>query len=207
MSKSKTGARRAQPKRNRAAANDAEPPHTKTCRVCSHTKPLELMKKARHGKRTSICKSCDAEYQRGRRAADPEGYRRKSREWRRHHPRGERERAANGARARTPRGRELNLVAVRRYQARHREVKAAQKKAQSARRQGELVVSVCQVLGCARTDDLHLHHRRYDGAHVHDVDALCRHHHEHVHHRGALELKPGGRRRWARAPRHEVRAS
>jgi hypothetical protein len=49
---------------------------------------------------------------------------------------------------------------------------------------------------------LYLHHHRYDRPR--DVVAVCRSHHTAAH-RGAVELKPGGHRKWARAPDTSVR--
>jgi hypothetical protein len=111
----------------------------------------------------------------------------------------EKSRARARAFARSPRGRELNRRAVARYKARHPERIRAQTEARAAARRGQIrIPTVCEVLGCSATD-LHLHHPRYDRPL--DVIAACRRHHEELHHRGPLELKPGGRRRWARAPR------
>ena len=60
--------------------------------------------------------------------------------------------------------------------------------------------------GCDRKDRLHAHHHRPDRPL--DVVFLCQNpHHEFVHHIGPLRLKASAGRRWARAPRHEARAS
>jgi hypothetical protein len=212
MSK-KTGAHRAQPKRKHAA-KPAEPlpEKTYTCSRCGHTRPTQLMGQ-RKGKPTTICKPCSAARSRERyhrdveatrarrralRARDPERYRaqRRARYWRDV----EVERARSRERARSERGREINRRAVARYRKAHPHVVAAQKEAQRAARRGEIKVpNVCEILGCECSDRLHLHHPRYDRPR--DVIAACRHHHEEIHHRGALRLKNGSRRRWARAPR------
>ena len=158
------------------------------------------MSKSDHGKPGTICKSCDNARKRAARAADPEGARARQRAYRLRNI--ERERARAREQARTPRGRELNRRAVARYRKAHPEVIAAQYEAQQALRRGELRVAlVCEVLGCREADSLHLHHIDY--AKPRDVVRACREHHEHLHHRGPLELKPGGRRKIARAPRHE----
>jgi L-ascorbate metabolism protein UlaG (beta-lactamase superfamily) len=65
------------------------------------------------------------------------------------------------------------------------------------------VPTVREVLGCDRNRRLHGHDRRYDKPI--DIVFVCHEHHEHLHHRGPLELKPGGRRKWARAPDTSVR--
>ena len=187
----KNGAHAAQPKRTRAS-DDAAPPNTKTCRVCSHTMPVALMVQSK-GKPTSICRKCEAARKRAARAADPEAARakeRKKRQRRRLDPRFvERERARNRARARTPRGRELNRAAVRRYQERHPERVAAQVQARAAVKRGEIKApKVCEILGCGCTDGLHLHHPRY--GRPRDVIAACRLCHEKIHHSGrVLPLK------------------
>jgi hypothetical protein len=201
MSKT-AGARSAQPKEKRASLTDSAPPNTKTCRKCQHTMPVEFMVKSK-GKPSCIWRKCEAARKRAEWAADPEGSRAKNREKRRRNPRNvERERTRARERARTPKGREINRRAVRRYQQRHPERVAAQQEVRSAVRRGEIKVpTVCQVLGCKFKDGLHLHHPRYDRPR--DVIATCRHHHEDLHHRGPLELKPGAGRKWARAPRHE----
>ena len=205
MSK-KTGARTAQPKSRRV------------CKGCEHTKPVELFKKSGNGF-GHICKACDAARASARWHADPEASRAKRRARRQRNLDKERaqakacywrnpekHRAAARERARSERGRASNRRAVAKYRKAHPTIIAAQKEAQRAARRGEIKVpNVCEVLGCDRTEKLHLHHRRYDKPR--DVITTCRHHHEEIHHRGALRLKEGSRRRWARAPRHEARAS
>ena len=167
----KNGARRAQPQERRV------------CKCCSHTKPIELFKKVGNGYSGHTCKQCDAARTRKRRRADPEKYRARSR-----------------ARAKTARGRAINKAAVCRYEKRHPERVRARQAVHSAVKRGDIIVpSVCQVLGCSKNEDLHLHHPSYERPL--DVIAACRGHHEHLHHRGPFELKPSAGRKWARKPR------
>lgn len=117
----------------------------------------------------------------------------------------EKSRAHARERARSERGRARNRRAVARYRKAHPEIIAAQREAQRALRRGELRVSlVCEVKGCRQTGDLHLHHPDY--RRPRDTVRACRRHHEHLHHRGPLELKPGAGRKWARKPRTSARA-
>jgi hypothetical protein len=200
MSKSKAGAHAAQPKQTRAS-DEAAPPNTGTCRKCSHTMPVALMAKAGKGKHSTLCRHCDNARQRARYWANPEAARAKRRELRLRNL--EKERARGRERARSPRGRELNRAAVKRYQQKYPARVAAQAQARAAAKRGEIKVpSVCQVLGCGCKDGLHLHHRRYDKPR--DVIAVCRLHHEEIHHRGPLRLMASAERQWARAPRTEV---
>jgi hypothetical protein len=114
-------------------------------------------------------------------------------------------RATARERARSERGRASNRKAVALYRQRHPDIIAAQREAQKAARCGELRVAlVCEIKGCRETKGLHLHHVDYQKPR--DTVRTCGRHHEHLHHRGPLELKPGAGRRWARAPRHEARA-
>jgi hypothetical protein len=102
--------------------------------------------------------------------------------------------------AKSERGRKSNRRAVARYQKAHPEIVAAQREAQKALHRGELRASlVCEVKGCRETEGLHLHHLDYQRPR--DTVRACRRHHEHLHHRGPLELKPGLGRKWARAPK------
>jgi hypothetical protein len=102
--------------------------------------------------------------------------------------------------AKSERGRKSNRRAVARYQKAHPEIVAAQREAQKALHRGELRASlVCEVKGCRETEGLHLHHLDYQRPR--DTVPACRRHHEHLHHRGPLELKPGLGRKWARAPK------
>jgi hypothetical protein len=150
-----------------------------------------------------IARAKDAERKRKAYWADPEAARAKNREKRRRNPRNpELERERNRERAKTPRGREINRACVRGYQKAHPQIVAAHQATKAAVRRGEIKVpSVCEVIGCDRNRRLHGHHRRYDKPI--DIVFVCHEHHEHVHHHGALKLKAGSARRWARAPRHE----
>jgi hypothetical protein len=218
MSK-KTGARKAQPKRTRVSSKDTPPPDTKICRVCKHTRPVELMAKAGKGKHSTICRECDNARQRARWAADPEAARAKARAKRRRNlercraqsrarywANPEKHRAAARERARSERGRASNRRAVEKYRRTHPQIIAAQKEAQRAVRRDELRVAlVCELKGCRETEGLHLHHIDY--RRPRDTIRACGRHHEHLHHRGKLELKPGAGRKWARAPEREARGS
>ena len=211
MSK-RTGARQAQPKRKRAS-DDAAPPKTKTCRCCGHTKPVALMAKGNKGKPSTICRQCDADRASARWHADPEASRAKRRARRqrnlakeraqakaRYWANPEKHRAVARERARSERGRASNRKAVARYRRAHPEIVAAQREAQKALRRGELRVAlVCEIKGCRETDGLHLHHVDY--RRPRDTIRACHLHHEFLHHRGPLELKPSAGRKWARKPR------
>ena len=205
----------------RTGARTAQPQGRRVCKCCDHTKPIELFKKSGNG-RGHVCKSCDTKRASERWHADPEGSRAKRRARRRRNLSKERaqakarywrepdkSRALARERAKSERGRASNSRAVARYRQRHPEVDIAQRQARAAVRRGELKVpTVCEVRGCGRTD-VHLHHERYDRPL--DVLALCAEHHRRCHVEGALRLKDGSRRRFARAPRHDyghaVRAS
>jgi hypothetical protein len=189
------------PRKN--GARTAQPQERRTCKHCSHTKPIELFKKSGSG-RGHICKTCDAKRASERWRADPEASRakRRARYWRNV----DRERARNRERARSARGRKLNRAAVKRYQQKYPARVAAQAQARAAVKRGEIkVAKVCEILGCGCGDGLHLHHPRYDRPR--DVVATCRRHHEEIHHIGPLRLKAIAGRKWARAPRHAARAS
>jgi hypothetical protein len=115
-------------------------------------------------------------------------------------------RAQSRERAKTPRARLNNNRAVARYREARPEIVAAQTQARAAVRRGELRVSlVCEIKGCRETRGLHLHHVDY--RRPRDTIRACAVHHEHLHHRGKLELKPGAGRKWARAPRGEVKST
>ena len=151
MSKTKTGARRAQPQDRRV------------CKSCGHTKPIELFKKSGNG-RGSICKVCDAERARARWHADPKPHERNvvhvagatliGSERNSEQGIGEIQtsRGLRLASARSERGRVSNARATARYRQRHPEVSAAQRQARAAVRKGRLAVpKVCEVRGCGRT--------------------------------------------------------
>jgi hypothetical protein len=118
----------------------------------------------------------------------------------------EKERARARDRARSERGREGNRMAVAKYRERNPHVIVAHKQAQKALLRGELRVSLtCEAKGCHETS-LQLHHPDY--RRPTEAIRVCHRCHEHIHHCGALKLKPGGRWKWARAPwRHEAKAS
>jgi hypothetical protein len=174
------------------------------------------MAKGHKGKPGTICRECDAARSRVRYAADPEASRAKSRakrqrkieqyrarELARYWRNPEESRAQRREQARSERGRASNRKAVARYRRAHPEIVAAQREAQKALHRGELRVSlVCEIKGCRETEGLHLHHPDYRKPR--DTIRACRQHHEHLHHRGKLELKPGAGRKWARAPRREM---
>ena len=192
----------------------AQPKSCRVCKGCEHTKPVELFKKSGNGF-GHICKACDAARASARWHADPEASRAKRRARRqrnldkeraqaqeRYWSNPEKHRAAARERARSERGRASNRKAVARYRRTHPEIVAAQRLAQRAARRGELKVAlVCQVKGCRETTGLHLHHVDYRKPK--DTIRICRREHEHVHHIGPLELKPGAGRKWVRAPRTE----
>jgi hypothetical protein len=124
----------------------------------------------------------------------------KKRERRKYDRNAERYRARARARAATPHGRAINSAAVARYTKAHPERVAAQRIAAAAEKRGEIKRSpVCQVRGCNCRDGLHRHHPSY--ARPKDVVYVCRSHHEHIHHRGALTLKAGSGRKYVRAPK------
>ena len=197
--------------KEQTGACTAQPQDRRVCKRCDHTKPIELFKKSGTG-RGHICKMCDAERASARWHADPEGSRAKRRARRqrnldkeraqqraRYWSNPDKSRAQARERAKSERGRASNSRAVARYRRRHPEVDTAQRQARAAVRRGELKVpAVCEVRGCGRTD-LHLHHERYDRPL--EVLALCAEHHRRCHIEGALRLKDGSRRRFARAPR------
>jgi hypothetical protein len=109
-------------------------------------------------------------------------------------------RARQRARACSDRGREINRKAVAKYKAAHPDRLEAQKIARRALRRGEIEKPAqCQVVGCTCSEALHIHHVRYDRPK--DVVFVCRGHHEEIHHRRALPLRPGAARKIARAPR------
>ena len=181
----------------RTGARKAQPQDRRVCKRCDHTKPIELFKKSGTG-RGHVCKVCDAERARKRWRADIEASRAKRRARRQRNL--EQERAQGRERARSERGRAINRRATARYRRNNPEIVAAQAVANKALRRGELRVAlVCEVRGCHESKRLQLHHPDY--RRPKEAVRVCHRCHEHLHHRGPLELKPGGRWKWARAPR------
>jgi hypothetical protein len=179
-----SGPRTARPKNDDALVTARRAKDAERKRRAYWADPVKARAKAR-AKRQRNLERCRAQ-SRARYWANPEKSRAQARE-----------------RARTERGRASNRRAVATYRQRHPEIVAAQREAQKALRRGELrVPTVCQALGCNKSKDLHLHHHRYDRPQ--DVVAVSRSHHTAAH-RGAVELKPGGHRKWARAPDTSVR--
>jgi hypothetical protein len=191
----------------KTAARTAQANARRVCKSCGHTRPLELFKKSGNGF-ANICKRCDNVRSCERYWADPDKHRRRHRARRRAHLVQERARVA--AANRTPRGRERNNAAVQRWRQRNPLANAARVQAAAAVCRGEIErPHSCEVRGCRRRVGLHAHHQDYERPI--DIVFVCRQHHEAVHHRGPLELKPGAGRKWARAPRpdhgHAVNAS
>ena len=180
----------------------AMPAATKTCADCTRETPLALMKRCgRSGAPGNICKACDATRSRLRYAANPEATRARRRELYQDPERRRRHRARSRAYRRSARGRRLNAEAVRRWQRRHPHKVKAARLARAAIARGDLVrPATCQALGCS-APPLHAHHERYDRP----LDAIfvCRLDHERIHHEGAIALKSGSKRKFARAPRTE----
>ena len=176
-------------------------PRVRTCRCCGFEGPETAFKKSGKG-RSNTCKTCDSERKRSRRGEKIEAQRAKEaakardRYWR--DP--EKARARNRANARSERGREINRAAVAKYKAAHPERAEARKIALLAEKRGEIKrKETCEVLGCSYSDGLHRHHPNYQKPR--EVLYLCREHHETVHHRGPLRLKPGACRKIAKAPK------
>lgn len=174
----------------------APTPTHKTCTDCRRDVPVELMKRASRTKIASICKQCDSKRGKDRYWKDPEGSRRRRRAswW----GNLESNRARGRRYARSKRGRVLNRAAVARWRGKNAEKVKAQRALQRAIRRGQIVKPTeCQVRECTLPAN-HGHHPRYDRP----LDAVfvCTNHHEHVHHVGALKLKDGLKRRFARPP-------
>jgi hypothetical protein len=154
---------------------------TRCCRCCGKTKPETAFVK-KGPRRIRFCKACDGDSYRRRYWARPAAYR-----------------ASSRARAKTPQARERNSRKVALYRERHPERAKARTLVKDATRRGVLVrPDTCQVNGCT-APAIHGHHHDY-GRPL-DVTWLCREHHEHVHHLGPLPLKPGSKRKFARAPK------
>jgi len=171
---------------------------TRCCHTCGKTKSASLFKVGvRHGLRTNLCRDCDTLNYRARRAANPKRF--SELERRRHQANLDARRAAARLRAATPAGRASNRLAVQRYRERHPDREAAHYALSVAVRRGEVArPSICQAVGC-NAPPVHAHHHDYSRPLA--VTWLCRNHHEHVHHNGPLELKPGAERKFARAPK------
>jgi hypothetical protein len=177
-----------------------EIPRANACRCCGHEKSLDEFAKKGNGKRAAICKPCDVARNSRYRADNKAKINAARRERRARNP--ERYRAAGRAgRAKNiDVVRKQNAEAVRRYAEQHPERVLARKIAARAERRGEITrPETCEVLGCNCSTGLHRHHPDYSKPR--EVLYLCRDHHETVHHRRALPLKPGGKRRFARAPK------
>lgn len=154
---------------------------TKRCRECLRTKvETDFPLKNAHCRKT-MCKACENARDRREYWADPETHRDRARQ-----------------RRTSRRSRELNRAAVDRYRARHPERRNAHVVFRAACVRGEITrPECCQAVGCSAPAQ-HAHHRDYTKPL--SVDHLCTLHHEHVHHFGRVELKPGGPRKFARAP-------
>lgn len=199
--------RKRPPRKSTATAADVSPephPSSKACTCCGVTKPLEAFypKGARHASR---CKVCERRRKREEWAADVETARAKRRG--RYWANVDKERARNAASMRSERGRQGNIIAVLAYQQRNPEKVAAWRAVSRAIRDGRLSVpSICQAAGCDRPAD-HKHHLSYHPARHDDVVPLCRHHHEQVHHCGAVRLKPTASHAFATSPRDHIPSS
>lgn len=171
----------------------------RTCRCCGFSGPETLFKSAGRGKHANTCKSCDGKRLREREASlTPEQKREKSREryWRDV----EKARARGREKAHSERGREINRKAVAKYTAAHPDRVAARTIARLAEKRGDIKrPDKCEVVGCNCSSGLHRHHPTYDKPR--EVVFVCRKHHEEIHHRRALPLRPGAVRKIARAPK------
>jgi hypothetical protein len=194
----------------RAGAAAAAPATTKTCRRCGFEKPI-----AEFRPQHRVCRLCQSalrreaywrnpekERQQMRERRRTEGFREYAREYRRRNI--EKYRARNRAWFKTELGREQNRRSKAAYRARNLDKISVRNASRRAMKRGEIErATVCEALGCDRTDRLHAHHSDYSKPH--DVVFLCVLHHAAVHHKGQLRLKPGGRRKFARPPRLAVR--
>jgi hypothetical protein len=172
---------------------------SKICAACARETPRSKMKKAGGGAIGSICKTCDAARSRAWYAAHREDACRRKRERYAVDPEiRRRHRERDRARTRSLRGRELNALAVARWRARHPHKAAASRTLREAVKRGAIVrPSVCQAQGCSAPAELG-HHQDY-GRPL-DATFLCRDCHESTHHQGPQRLKPGVKRKFARAP-------
>lgn len=157
-------------------------PTMRTCTACKVDKPLAEFPRVQRWHR-KVCHPCHLANRRT---------------WR--NQRADRVRAVQREYARSARGRETGLEAVRRYQARNPQKIAAQSALRYAIYRGDVVrPEQCEALGC----DAPAHHgHHHDYSRPLDVVFLCRGHHEATHHVGPQRLKPapGRRRKFARAP-------
>jgi hypothetical protein len=176
----------------------APTPPKKICRDCREELPLDVFSRTGHAdRRGTICRPCDAARARARYWADPEKSRKHGRDRRRR--RLEKARAESRRYARSERGRQINRLAVAKWQKANPHKVNAQRAAQRAIGRGEIVrPDFCEVQGCGELAK-HAHHRDYTKPR--DVIFACVRHHEHLHHVGALKLKDGVSRRFARPPR------
>ncbi len=131
---------------------------------------------------TRECRACDAERHRKRWRAIPEKMRAKSRQrYQRNNTAENRER--NAQRRRSDRGKAINLAAVKRYQDRNQEKRAAHAAVSKAIRAGILErpeqCELAHLGGC--TGRIEMHHENYDRPL--DVRALCTEHHNARHHK------------------------
>lgn len=160
----------------------AVPLAVRACTMCKIEKPLTEFPRVQRWHR-KVCHPCHLANRRA---------------WRNQHA--DRVRAVQREYARSARGRETVLEAVRRYQARNPQKIAAQSALRYAIYRGDIVrPNQCEALGCEAPAH-HAHHHNY--AKPFDVIFLCRAHHEATHHVGPQRLKPapGRRRKFARAP-------
>jgi hypothetical protein len=170
---------------------------SKICADCMRETPhAQLKKSGRHV--GSVCKACDARRSRLRYAAHRDEIRARRRELYQDPERRRRHRERNRVRARSRRGRQLNALAVARWQQRNPYKVAAARMLKATLKRGTVVrPSTCQAHGCNAPAE-HGHHGDY--ARPLDVVHLCRPCHESTHHQGPQRLKPGAKRKFARAP-------
>lgn len=185
----------------------------RVCRTCGAEKPLDQFSKGAKGKRTSLCKRCDAARNqawrerddngekrnarlRAQREADPESFRAQSR--RSYWAHVDERRDAGRAYAQSERGRQINQAAVKRYQKRHPERHAARILVRNAVKAGTLKKPrTCQARGCYEVKIAAHHH---DYSKPLDIVWLCGAHHEHCHHKGPVRLNRSAPTPFATAP-------
>lgn len=191
-----------EPKPTERSSNPDE--GSRHCRGCGALKPIELFHRKGTG-RASRCNVCERRRKREEWAADIEASRakRRARYWQNVAS----ERARNSSRMRLEHNRAANRLAVLEYQHRNPEKTAAWRAVKLAVRAGLLKPTAeCQALGCDRTAD-HKHHLSYHPARHTDIIALCRLHHEAVHHLGPVRLKPTASHEFAVSPRDQAPTS
>jgi len=138
------------------------------------------MKNRGGGRPGAVCKACANAQGRARYWVDPERWRARSRAY-----------------ARTARGRQLNAAAVARWKAANPEKVRASYLARDAIRRGLIArPAMCQAIGCRRTAT-DMHHSDYTKPTA--VDFLCRGDHIRLRREIAIALKPGSKRKFARA--------